>query len=170
MVSAALLVISFVSGFDNLFLAHVFPQSALTNPAYFIAAVGSYLALGVVALFTVVPRAERAYIAPIVPLYLFYAIAHIVPMTVGLRQLDRGRSCGPARVSRSLRTLPSASTHAAAGDEDDPAESLMTRVACRRLPTICPALLGGSRAPLCRAKARASRRCARTACRSSTTA
>ncbi len=35
------------------------------------------------ALFTVVPKSERAYAAPIVPLYLFYAIAHIVPMTVG---------------------------------------------------------------------------------------
>jgi hypothetical protein len=39
-------------------------------------------ALGVFALFTVVPKQERAYIAPIVPLYLFYAITHIAPMTV----------------------------------------------------------------------------------------
>jgi cellulose synthase/poly-beta-1,6-N-acetylglucosamine synthase-like glycosyltransferase len=82
-VSASLLIISFASGFDTLFLAHLFQENALTNPAYFIAAVGSYLALGVVALFTVVPKAERAYIAPIVPLYLFYAIAHIAPMTIG---------------------------------------------------------------------------------------
>ena len=35
------------------------------------------------ALFTVVPRAERGYIAPIVPLYLLYALTHIIPMTVG---------------------------------------------------------------------------------------
>jgi cellulose synthase/poly-beta-1,6-N-acetylglucosamine synthase-like glycosyltransferase len=83
MVSATLLVISFASGFDELFLAHVLPPSALTSPAYFIAAVGSYLVLGVIALFTIVPRAERAYIAPIVPLYLFYALVHIIPMTVG---------------------------------------------------------------------------------------
>jgi cellulose synthase/poly-beta-1,6-N-acetylglucosamine synthase-like glycosyltransferase len=82
-VSALLLLISLVGGFDDLFLAHVLPRSALTNPAYFIGAVGSYLSLGVIALFTVVPRAERGYIAPIVPLYLFYALAHIVPMTVG---------------------------------------------------------------------------------------
>jgi hypothetical protein len=34
-------------------------------------------------LFTVVPRAERAYIAPIVPLYLLYALTHLIPMTVG---------------------------------------------------------------------------------------
>ncbi len=29
------------------------------------------------------PKAERAYAAPIVPLYLCYALTHIVPMTVG---------------------------------------------------------------------------------------
>lgn len=83
MVSATLLVISFIGGFDELFLAHVLPRSALTNPTYFTAAVGSYLALGVIALFTIVPKSERAYTAPIVPLYLFYAIVHIAPMTVG---------------------------------------------------------------------------------------
>ena len=36
-----------------------------------------------IALFTVVPREERAYIAPIVPLYLLYALTHLLPMTVG---------------------------------------------------------------------------------------
>ncbi len=36
-----------------------------------------------IALFTTCPRSERSYIAPVVPLYLFYAIAHIAPMTVG---------------------------------------------------------------------------------------
>jgi len=83
MVSAVLLLISLAAGFDQLLVANVLPQGTLTNPGYFISAIGSYLALGVVALFTVVPKAERAYAAPIVPLYLFYAIAHIVPMTVG---------------------------------------------------------------------------------------
>ena len=39
--------------------------------------------LGVIVLFTRVPKAERGYIAPIVPLYLCYAVVHIVPMTVG---------------------------------------------------------------------------------------
>jgi cellulose synthase/poly-beta-1,6-N-acetylglucosamine synthase-like glycosyltransferase len=81
--SATLLVISFLSGLDRLLLNDWIPASALTNPAYFTAAVGSYLALGVIALFTTVPKAERGYIAPVVPLYLFYAIAHIAPMTVG---------------------------------------------------------------------------------------
>jgi len=30
-----------------------------------------------------VPRGERAYVAPIVPLYLFYALVHLLPMSVG---------------------------------------------------------------------------------------
>jgi glycosyltransferase involved in cell wall biosynthesis len=81
--SALLLLLSLVGGFDILFLTHLLPRTTLTSPAYFIGAVGSYLALGVIALFTVVPRAERAYVAPIVPLYLLYALAHLVPMTVG---------------------------------------------------------------------------------------
>ncbi len=81
--SAALLAVSFLSGFDDLFLVRWLPPGNWTNPAYFMTAVGSYLVLGVVALFTVVPKAERAYAAPIVPLYLFYALVHIAPMSVG---------------------------------------------------------------------------------------
>lgn len=81
--SALLLVLSFLAGLDALFLNDIVPQGSLINPEYFMAAVASYLALGVIALFTSVPRAEWAYAAPIVPLYLCYAIVHIVPMTVG---------------------------------------------------------------------------------------
>jgi cellulose synthase/poly-beta-1,6-N-acetylglucosamine synthase-like glycosyltransferase len=83
MLSAVLLVASFVRGLDRLLLDNWVPAGALTNPVYFTAAIGSYLALGVIALFTSVPKAERAYVAPIVPIYLFYAIAHIAPMSVG---------------------------------------------------------------------------------------
>jgi cellulose synthase/poly-beta-1,6-N-acetylglucosamine synthase-like glycosyltransferase len=83
MVSAALLVISFLAGLDELLLDRFVPEGSLINPTYFTAAMTSYLALGVVALFTCVPKAERAYAAPIVPLYLCYAVTHIVPMTVG---------------------------------------------------------------------------------------
>jgi cellulose synthase/poly-beta-1,6-N-acetylglucosamine synthase-like glycosyltransferase len=82
-ISALLLLLSLIGGFDSLFLAHLLPRNTLTNPSYFIGAVGSYLALGVIALFTVVPKAERSYIAPIVPLYLLYALTHLLPMTVG---------------------------------------------------------------------------------------
>jgi cellulose synthase/poly-beta-1,6-N-acetylglucosamine synthase-like glycosyltransferase len=83
MASAALLLLSFLAGLDALLLDDLIPQGSISNPEYFVAAVTSYLALGVIALFTRVPPAERAYVAPIVPLYLCYAIAHIAPMTIG---------------------------------------------------------------------------------------
>jgi cellulose synthase/poly-beta-1,6-N-acetylglucosamine synthase-like glycosyltransferase len=82
-VSAVLLVLSFASGLDALLLDDFVPRGSFANPEYFTAAASSYLALGVIALFTSVPKAERSYCAPIVPLYLCYAITHIVPMTIG---------------------------------------------------------------------------------------
>jgi cellulose synthase/poly-beta-1,6-N-acetylglucosamine synthase-like glycosyltransferase len=83
MVGATLLLLSFLAGLDELLLDRFVPQGSVINPTYFTAAVSSYLALGVVALFTSVPKMERAYAAPVVPLYLCYAITHIVPMTIG---------------------------------------------------------------------------------------
>jgi hypothetical protein len=50
---------------------------------YFVMAAGSYLLIAVIAQFTLVPEAERAYTAPIVPLYLFYSMLHVVPISVG---------------------------------------------------------------------------------------
>ena len=43
-------------------------QATNVTPEYFAAAASSYLALGVIALFTSVPKSERAYVAPIVPI------------------------------------------------------------------------------------------------------
>jgi len=75
-----LLVLSLACGLDALLFDRVLPG---LNPEYFAAAASSYLALGVIALFTSVPKSERAYAAPIVPLYLCYALVHVIPMTVG---------------------------------------------------------------------------------------
>jgi hypothetical protein len=77
------LVLSLLSGVNALLLDNLLPRQDLLNPEYFTAAISSYLALCVIALFTCVPKAERAYAAPIVPLYLCYALVHVVPMTVG---------------------------------------------------------------------------------------
>jgi cellulose synthase/poly-beta-1,6-N-acetylglucosamine synthase-like glycosyltransferase len=82
-VSATVLVLSLLSGVNALLLDNIFPRQDWLNPQYFTAAISSYLALGVIALFTCVPKSERAYAAPIVPLYLCYALVHVVPMTVG---------------------------------------------------------------------------------------
>jgi cellulose synthase/poly-beta-1,6-N-acetylglucosamine synthase-like glycosyltransferase len=82
-VSAALLLVSVAAILDDLFVFNLLPDVGALNPVYFAAAVGSYLALGVLALFTVVPKSERGYIAPIVPLYFLYVLMHIAPITVG---------------------------------------------------------------------------------------
>jgi cellulose synthase/poly-beta-1,6-N-acetylglucosamine synthase-like glycosyltransferase len=83
MLSALLLLMSFLGGLGVLLFDEIGPRGSLGNPAYFMAAISSYLALGTIALFISVPKTERAYAAPIVPLYLCYAIVHILPITVG---------------------------------------------------------------------------------------
>jgi cellulose synthase/poly-beta-1,6-N-acetylglucosamine synthase-like glycosyltransferase len=82
-VSAALLLVSVGAVLDDLFVFNLLPDVGALNPVYFAGAVGSYLALGALALFTVVPKSERGYIAPIVPLYFLYVLMHIAPITVG---------------------------------------------------------------------------------------
>ena len=81
--SAALLLVSLLVSADNAFGFNLLPDGRVLNPVYFAAAVGSYCALGALALFTVVPKRERAYIAPIIPIYFLYVLVHIAPMTVG---------------------------------------------------------------------------------------
>jgi len=81
--SGALLAVSAASILDNLFVVDVLHRGALVNPAYLIGAAASYLALCTLALFTVVPPNERAYIAPIIPIYFPYVLLHLVPITVG---------------------------------------------------------------------------------------
>ncbi|MGH8206450.1 MAG: glycosyltransferase [Steroidobacteraceae bacterium] len=83
MFATVLLLLSLASGFDHLFAVGWLPQIPLANPLYFATAVGCYLTLGIIALFTIVPAAERAYVAPIVPLYLLYTLIHVVPMSIG---------------------------------------------------------------------------------------
>ncbi|HEY0800695.1 MAG TPA: glycosyltransferase [Steroidobacteraceae bacterium] len=81
-VSAAALVLSLLSGVVALLFGIGIPRQTF-NPEYFAAAMGAYLGLGVIALFTSVPKADRSYAAPIIPLYLCYVIVHVIPMTVG---------------------------------------------------------------------------------------
>ena len=83
LVSAALLSVSVGAVLDNLFVLHLLPYGGVVNPVYFAAAAVSYLALGTLALFTVVPNSDRAYIAPILPIYFLYVLLHLAPITVG---------------------------------------------------------------------------------------
>jgi hypothetical protein len=81
--SAALLSLTVAAVLDNLFVFHLLPYAGLVNPVYFVGASVSYLALGTLALFTVVPDRDRAYIAPILPIYFLYVLLHLVPITLG---------------------------------------------------------------------------------------
>jgi cellulose synthase/poly-beta-1,6-N-acetylglucosamine synthase-like glycosyltransferase len=83
LLSAAVLSLSVAAVLDNVFVFHALPYGGLVNPVYFAAAAVSYLALGTLALFTVVPNSDRAYIAPILPIYFLYVLLHLVPITVG---------------------------------------------------------------------------------------
>jgi hypothetical protein len=78
-----LLCMSLVTGFDQLFASGLISHGTWTNPIYLASAVGCYLTLGIVALFTIVPANERSHVAPVVPLYLFYTLIHVAPMTLG---------------------------------------------------------------------------------------
>jgi len=83
LVSAVLLSVSIAAVVDNLFVFHLLPYAGLVNPVYFAGAAASYLALGTLALLTVVPRTDRRYIAPILPVYFLYVLLHLAPITVG---------------------------------------------------------------------------------------
>jgi cellulose synthase/poly-beta-1,6-N-acetylglucosamine synthase-like glycosyltransferase len=82
-VSAALLSVSVVAVLDDLFVFQLLPYGGLSNPMYFAGAAAGYLALATLALFTVVPKRERAYIAPIIPIYFLYVLLHLAPITFG---------------------------------------------------------------------------------------
>jgi hypothetical protein len=104
--SAVILLLSLIGGLDALFLDSSLSPHKLFSPQYFTAAISSYLALGVIALFTCVPKSERAYAAPIVPLYLCYAIVHIAPMTIGFANYISLRLVG-RRIYRDHYESPS---------------------------------------------------------------
>ncbi|HLY51699.1 MAG TPA: glycosyltransferase family 2 protein, partial [Steroidobacteraceae bacterium] len=83
LLSAVVLSVSVAAVLDNVLVLRVLPYGGLVNPLYFAGAAASYLALGTLALFTVVPGRDRAYIAPIVPIYFLYVLLHLAPITVG---------------------------------------------------------------------------------------
>jgi cellulose synthase/poly-beta-1,6-N-acetylglucosamine synthase-like glycosyltransferase len=83
LLSVAVLSLSVAAVLDNVLVLRLLPYGGLVNPLYFAGAAASYLALGTLALFTVVPPRDRAYVAPIVPIYFLYVLLHLAPITVG---------------------------------------------------------------------------------------
>jgi len=81
--SVALLTVSAVNGVDNLLGLNQLPDTRLTNALYFPIVYVEYLALMVFASMVGVGRGDRRAVLAIVPLYPLYALAHIVPATLG---------------------------------------------------------------------------------------
>jgi glycosyltransferase involved in cell wall biosynthesis len=86
----------------------IVPDSPLTNLWYFPLIYAKYTALIACVVRYAVPRGERAKHVPAVPIYLFYALAHLVPTTVGFlnwsglriaeRRIDRDHFADDAHV------------------------------------------------------------------------
>lgn len=83
LVALGLLGLSTANGLDSLLGLEWIPDMAATDPAYFLSAYAKYTTLALAALLLSAPRAERLVLLPAVPLYFFYALVHIVPVTVG---------------------------------------------------------------------------------------
>ena len=82
-VSLGLLALSAINGLDNLAGLQQLPDNRLTNPLYFPIVYAEYLALMLFASLVAVGRGHRRSVLGIVPIYPLYALAHIVPATIG---------------------------------------------------------------------------------------
>jgi hypothetical protein len=78
-----ILVLGLLQGVDGLLGLGLVPAWDVADPAYVVGAYAKYTVIACIAFFVAVPKAERRPLAAIVPLYFFYAMAHIVPVTVG---------------------------------------------------------------------------------------
>jgi hypothetical protein len=79
-----LLAVSALNGLDNLFGASLIPDVSATDPTYFVAGYVKYSAICLIAMWLGVGRSDRRYLLVVAFIYFFYAVAHIVPVTVGL--------------------------------------------------------------------------------------
>ena len=82
-VSLLVLAASLLNALDGFLGLNAVPALAAVEPIYFLAAYAKYCLLSIVAFLVAVPRARRAYVLPIVPLYFFYALAQVIPVSVG---------------------------------------------------------------------------------------
>lgn len=78
-----LLVASALNGLDNISGLSLIPDISATDPTYFVAAYLKYSGLCLVALWLGVGRSDRGHLLVVAFIYVFYAVAHIVPITVG---------------------------------------------------------------------------------------
>lgn len=81
--SLVILSLAFLQGVDGLLGLGLLSEWTFADPAYAVAAWAKYTLIAALALWLAVPRGERRALVPIVPLYFFYALAHVVPVSVG---------------------------------------------------------------------------------------
>jgi cellulose synthase/poly-beta-1,6-N-acetylglucosamine synthase-like glycosyltransferase len=81
--AAVILALSTLNGLDLLLALDVVPDSWATDPGNVVALFVLQTLLALLALLIAVPREDRLYLAPIVPLYTMYALAQVLPVTVG---------------------------------------------------------------------------------------
>jgi cellulose synthase/poly-beta-1,6-N-acetylglucosamine synthase-like glycosyltransferase len=77
------LLLSTLNGIDVLFGLDLVPDTPMTDPSHFVIAYVQYTLLMTVLLLTAIERPERTRLGPAVPLFFFYALALVVPTTIG---------------------------------------------------------------------------------------
>lgn len=82
-VALALAVVGLANALDNLFAFNLIPDVAATDPLYFLLSYVKYtLLIGFVVGFTAGHR-QRSRLLATVPVYYFYCLLHIIPITIG---------------------------------------------------------------------------------------
>jgi cellulose synthase/poly-beta-1,6-N-acetylglucosamine synthase-like glycosyltransferase len=77
------IALSIASGFDYVLGLGLIPDIPMADPRHFLFAYLQYTVFMTILMVTGVHRHERARLAPAVPLFFFYALALIVPTTLG---------------------------------------------------------------------------------------
>ena len=81
-VALALSVAGLTNGLDEVLGLGLIPNTAWTDPAYFLLAYVKYILL-TAALLALVVKGERRHLVAAVPLFYLYQLLHIVPVTLG---------------------------------------------------------------------------------------
>ncbi|HVG22643.1 MAG TPA: glycosyltransferase family 2 protein [Thermoanaerobaculia bacterium] len=82
LIALALSIAGVANGLDDLLGLGVIPNTAWTDPAYFVLAYLKYTLL-TAALLALIVKGERKHLIPSVPLFYLYQLLHIVPVTIG---------------------------------------------------------------------------------------
>jgi cellulose synthase/poly-beta-1,6-N-acetylglucosamine synthase-like glycosyltransferase len=78
-----LLALSFANGLDSFFSLNLIPDNALTDPRYFAVTYTGYTLLVAATMLELKPRVSVSTLLVAVPLFVFYAAAHVVPIATG---------------------------------------------------------------------------------------